>query len=53
MTASEEGGELEIFSSDIYLLKDLVCFFLLEAHGLADVLEGLDGSATGAGGTVP
>ena len=28
-------------------------FSLLEAHGLADVLEGLDGAAAGAGGAVP
>ena len=28
-------------------------FSLLEAHGLADVLEGLDGAASGSGGAIP
>jgi hypothetical protein len=40
-------------SSGIYLLKISVRFFLLEAHGLADVLEGLDGAAAGAGRAIP
>jgi hypothetical protein len=44
---------LEIFSSGINLLKILVLFFLLKAHGLADVLEGLDGAAAGTGGAIP